>query len=72
MSALEYEITYTIRRYRDGSDEPEEVGFGASARWRTVGAALHAVSSDIDNYLWETEPGMPDPDEIKAEMEVAQ
>ena len=24
MSALEYEITYTLRRYRDGSDEPEE------------------------------------------------
>ena len=71
MSALEYEITYTIRRYRDGSDEPEEIGFGASAQWTTIGAALHAMSSDIDNYLWETEPGMPGPDEIKAEMEVA-
>ena len=41
MSALEYEITYTIRRYRDGSDEPEEIGFGASAQWTTIGAALH-------------------------------
>ena len=27
------------------------------------------MSSDIDNYLWETGPGMPDPYEIKTEME---
>ena len=69
MSELEYEITYTIRRSRRGSGEPEEIGFGASSQWTTIGAALHAMSSDIDNYLWETGPGMPDPYEIKTEME---
>ena len=69
MSAHEYEITYTIRRYRDGSDEPEEIGFGASGRSARIVDALYAIQSDIQNYLWETEPGMPDPDEIRAEME---
>ena len=71
MSAHEYEITYTLRLYRDGSEEPEEIGFGASGRCADIGDALYAIQSDIQNDQWETEPGMPDPDEIKAEMEVA-
>ena len=71
MSAHEYEITYTIRRYVGGSEEPEEIGFGASGRCADIDAALYAIQSDIQNDQWETEPGMPDPDEIRAEMEVA-
>ena len=65
----EYEIEYTLRRYTGGSDEPEEIGFGASGRCARIVDALYAIQSDIQNDQWETEPGMPDPDEIRAEME---
>ena len=64
-----YEIEYTLRRYAGGSEEPEEIGFGASGRCADIDDALYAIQSDIQNYQWETEPGMPDPDEIRAEME---
>ena len=64
-----YEIEYTLRRYAGGSEEPEEIGFGASGRCADIDAALYAIQSDIQNDQWETEPGMPDPDEIRAEME---
>ena len=65
----EYEIEYTIRRYTGSSEEPEEIGFGASGRCADIDAVLYAIQSDIQNDQWETEPGMPDPDEIRAEME---
>ena len=64
-----YEIEYTLRRYTGGSEEPEEIGFGTSGRCADIDAALYAIQSDIQNDQWETEPGMPDPDEIRAEME---
>ena len=64
-----YEIEYTLRRYTGGSEEPEEIGFGASGRCADIDAALYAIQSDIQNDQWETEPGMPDPDEIRAELE---
>lgn len=53
------EITYSIRRLRDG--EPTEVGFGSSGEWDDVTSALHAMSSDVQCRLWETSDGMPDP-----------
>ncbi|QTV79469.1 hypothetical protein [Microbacterium sp. NIBRBAC000506063] len=51
----DYRIEYTI--YRDD----EEIGFGSSASWSTPQQAAHILSSDIDNYQWETESGHPDP-----------
>lgn len=67
MSATEYRIEYTIQRLRPGVDEDfVDVGFGSSNGWRTVDAALYAIESDIQRRDWETEPGMPDPDELEA------
>lgn len=57
----EYEISYTIRR--DG----QEIGFGA-ATWSSIAAALHAIGSDIQNRMWETEPGMPDPKQVETDV----
>ena len=67
----EYRIDYSIqRRDDDADDEFVEIGFGSSGFWGDIYAALYAIQSDIQNYQWETDTGMPDPDEIKAEMEV--
>ena len=62
----EYRIEYVIQRSDDG-DEFHEIGFGSSGTWGNVDAALYAVQSDVQNRQWETEPGMPDPDEMDAQ-----
>ena len=49
----EYEITYSLRRRQPDDDDYTEI----------------AVGSDIQNYCWETERGMPDPDETRADIE---
>ena len=59
----EYRIEYTITRAPTDSDEWEEIGFGSSSSWSDVDSALYAIQSDIQNRSWETEPGMPDPNE---------
>lgn len=59
----EYRIDYTITRREDGEDFTE-IGFGSSGAWETVGAAEHAMASDIENRQWETKPGMPDPESV--------
>ena len=61
MSA-EYRIEYSIQRSHPDGDF-EEVGFGSSGTWDGIDAALHAVSSDIQSRTWETEPGMPEPED---------
>ena len=70
MAEYEYRIEYVIQRgevSRTGfADEFEEIGFGSSGGWVDVDAALHAATSDIQNRSWETEPGMPDPEEVDA------
>lgn len=52
----EYRINYTIER-ADGPDDEhfEEIGFGSSGAWSDVDAAIHAVSSDIQNRAWEVQ-----------------
>lgn len=61
-----YRIEFTIQRLRDGEDDFSDVGFGSSGEWNSVDAAMHAVSSQIQNREWETEPGMPDPAGLEA------
>lgn len=65
-SAPEYRIEFTIQRADKFGDEFVDVGFGSSGGWNCVAAAAHAVNSQIQNQEWETEPGMPDPDELEA------
>jgi len=59
-----YRIEYVIQRADDDSDEFVEIGFGSSATWSDVDAALYAIDSDIQNRAWETESGQPDPSEV--------
>jgi hypothetical protein len=65
----DYEIVYTLRRRLPGEEDFTEVGFGVSEMWSTPGECAHMVLSAVQNYGWETEAGMPDPDEIRAEVE---
>ncbi|WP_194165016.1 hypothetical protein [Pseudactinotalea sp. HY160] len=62
---VEYRIEYAIQRRLPGEDDFTEVGFGSSGAWGGVDEALYAAGSDVQNRLWETEPGMPDPDELE-------
>ena len=68
MTDYEYRIEYTIQRGAVSStgfaEDFKEIGFGSSGGWVDVDAALHAASSDIQNRSWETEPGMPDPEDV--------
>lgn len=68
MSA-EYRIEYSLQRAPEEEAEFEEIGFGSSGAWSTIGQAAHMLISGVVNYGWETEPGMPDPDDIRAEIE---
>lgn len=65
MSEAEYRIEYQIHRRAPGDDDFTEIGFGSSGAWGTVDAALYAAGSDIQNRLWETEPGQPRPEEVE-------
>jgi hypothetical protein len=59
----EYRIEYVIQRKLPSDEDFVEVGFGSSGSWNSVDGALHMAESDIQNRSWETEAGMPDPDE---------
>ncbi len=65
----DYEIVYTLRRRLPGDEDFSEIGFGTSGMWSTPGECAHMLSSDVQNYAWEVEAGMPDPDGIKVEVE---
>ena len=66
---IDYEIVYTLRRRLPGEEDFTEIGFGTSGMWSTPDECAHMLSSAVQNYEWEAEAGMPDPDEIKAEVE---
>ena len=68
MSRYEYDITYAIRRRSDEDDDYTEIGFGATGGWSTPEQAVHTLASAVAHYEWETEPGMPDPDDVRAEL----
>jgi hypothetical protein len=63
--AVEYRIDYTILRRQPGEADFTDVGFGTSNSWSSIDQAMHIVHSDVQNRLWETEDGMPDPSELE-------
>ena len=65
----EYRIDYTLQRRREGEDDFADIGFGSSGAQPDPGQAAHMVESDVANEQWETEGDMPDPKEIKADVE---
>lgn len=66
----EYEIVYTIRRRQPGEEDFTEIGFGISGAWTDPAQCGHILLSDMQNYSWEVENGMPDPEDIKADVEI--
>lgn len=68
---IDYEIVYTLHRRRPGEEDLVEIGFGSSGTWSTPDECAHMMLSAVQNYDWETEAGMPDPDEIRAEVEAS-
>jgi hypothetical protein len=60
----EFRIEYSIQQAANEDEKFVEIGFGSSGSWSTVNSALYAVDSQVQNRQWETEPGMPDPDEV--------
>ena len=47
----------------------EETEYEIAYSLRRRNACAYAVGSDVQNYCWETERGMPDPDKIRADVE---
>jgi hypothetical protein len=60
--ATEFRIDYTIVRLDGGAEE--EIGFGSSGTWSTPDQAAHIVNSEVQNRMWETAEGMPEPSEV--------
>ena len=69
MSGYEYDITFTIRRMSQEDDDYTEIGFGATGGWSTPEQAVHILASAVARYEWETELGMPDPDDVRDDVE---
>lgn len=63
--ADEFRIEFTITRCEDGEDDFTEIGFGTSGTWSDVDQCAHMVVTDVQNRQWETEPGMPEPADVK-------
>ena len=66
----EYRIEYTIQRTVGDPEnyEFDDIGFGSSASWADLDQAAHILASAVQTGGWETEPGMPDPDEVLADI----
>lgn len=60
----EYRIEFSTQRREDGDPDFTEIGFGSSSSWRALDSCTHDVSSAVSNDEWQTEPGMPDPDQV--------
>jgi hypothetical protein len=69
MGETEYRVDYTITRRKPGEEDFKKIGFGSSGAWPDVEQAVSMVEADVQNYQWETSRKMPDPQEIKAEIE---
>jgi hypothetical protein len=65
MSTPEYRIEFTIQRAEKFGGEYVDVGFGSSGGCESPAAAAYEVNSMVQNGLWETEAGMPDPGTIE-------
>jgi hypothetical protein len=62
MTDGEYRIDYTITYRGPEDDDFREIGFGASTARATVDEAADEVAAFVQNRLWETDPGMPEPE----------
>jgi hypothetical protein len=58
---VEYRIEFQIQRFTPGRDDFEEIGFGSSGAWESTDPAAHMLVSAVQNGIWETEAGQPEP-----------
>lgn len=65
----DYRIRFTIERRTEDEEDFTDIGFGSSGGARNVADALYEVDSIIQNWQWETEAGMPDPLDVRADQE---
>jgi hypothetical protein len=57
----EYRIEFSIQRRAEGEEDFTEIGFGSSCAASSVDLAAGEVESTVQNRMWETGPGQPDP-----------
>jgi len=67
----EYRIEFTIQRRKPGEEDFTDIGFGSSGGWHDIDGAENITGAMIQNFEWETQPGMPDPESIRADVELA-
>lgn len=65
MTEPEFRIEFTIQRAEKFGAEFVEVGFGSSGASDSVASAAYALSAQLQNQQWETEPGMPNPEDLE-------
>lgn len=68
MHDTEYRIEFSIQRRRGDEDDFTEIGFGSSGAWHDLDACTHWIDSGVTHGEWETSPGMPNPDDVMAEI----
>lgn len=69
MSTPEYRIDFSIQRREEDEEDFTEIGFGSSGAWDDLAACTHMIDSGVSNWEWETEPGQPDPGEVRDQIE---
>jgi hypothetical protein len=57
----EYRIEFSIQRRDDDAEDFVEIGFGSSGATGSPDQAAYEMESVVQNRLWETSEGMPDP-----------
>lgn len=67
----EYRIEFTIQRKRPGDEDFTDIGFGSSGGWHGIDAAENIAGATIQNYEWETSAGMPTPESVREDIELA-
>lgn len=66
---IEYRIEYTVQRKMPDDDDFVDIGFGSSGECDSPSSATFALGSYVDNWQWETEGAMPDPEDVRAQHE---
>lgn len=64
----DYRIEFSLQRREEGDGDYTEIGFGSSGSCASPADAAYAVESNVQNRMWETSPGMPEPEEVCREV----
>ncbi len=68
MTDSEYRIDFTITRRQGNEDDFTEIGFGSSGARKNLYDCAHSLEYAVAHGEWETEAGMPDPDDVMADI----